>query len=231
MAETPYTPPRSVVDGLPQPPSAKSSKTFGILGICSHLLCLLGAPFAILFGILALVRHGRAKREHAEYPETYAPPRATGLVTGIVALAMLVTVLPSTGIAAAIAIPALLGQREKSKIRAVQSLVNNAAGEIARAGDAMAARTPGRPVPADALVQTFLARPESRYPMVKNPYGGSETPYHLGAEPRGLGWVALEPVQSFPDPVTGEPHPSIVIRGSYSKAGNQVVVSKIVAID
>jgi len=34
-------------------------------------------------------------------------------------LAMLVTVLPSAGIVSAIAIPALLGQREKAKIRAV----------------------------------------------------------------------------------------------------------------
>lgn len=219
------------LDVRPQPPSAKSAKTFGILGICSHLLCLLGAPFAVLFGILALVRHGRAKREHAEYPDAYAQPRATGLVTGIVALAMLVTVLPSTGIVAAIAIPALLGQREKAKIRAVESLINNAAGEIARTGDDMAARTPGRPVSAAAVVQAFLAMPPYRYPSAKNPYGGAGTPYHPGSEPAGPGSVALEPVQSFSDPLTGEIHPAVVIRGSYSRAGNPVVVSKVVVLD
>jgi hypothetical protein len=71
---------------LPHPPSAGKAKLFGILGICSHLLCLLGAPFAVLFGILALVRHGRAKREHAEYPKACARPYATGFVTGLVAL-------------------------------------------------------------------------------------------------------------------------------------------------
>ena len=32
--ESPYAPPASPVGELPQPPSAKSSKIFGILGIC-----------------------------------------------------------------------------------------------------------------------------------------------------------------------------------------------------
>ncbi len=231
MAETPYTPPRSAVDGLPQPPSAKSSKTFGILGICSHLLCLLGAPFAILFGILALVRHGRAKREHAEHPESYAPPRATGLVTGIVALAMLVTVLPSTGIAAAIAIPALLGQREKAKIRAVETLMNNAAGEVARTGDALAARTPGVPVAAEAVVLDVLGRPGFRYPAAKNPYGREQTPYRMAEAPLGPGEVALQPVQAFADPGSGEVHPAVVLRGCYLRNGEARTVSKVVAFD
>jgi hypothetical protein len=132
---------------------------------------------------------------------------------------------------AAIAIPALLGQREKAKIRAVESLLNNAAGEVARTGDNLAARNPGRTVSAEAVVQAFLALPSYRYPAAKNPYGGTESPYHAGPEPAGPGWVALDPVQDWSDPVTGELHAVVVLRGSYSKAGAPIVVSKIVAID
>jgi hypothetical protein len=38
-------------------------------------------------------------------------------------------------------------------------------------------------------------------------------------------------VQDWSDPVTGELHAVVVLRGSYSKAGAPIVVSKIVAID
>lgn len=230
MTGSPYAPP-AAPDTRIQPPSAKPAKVFGILGICSHLLCLLGAPFAILFGILALVRHARAKREHAAEPDYYAPPFATGLVTGIVALGLLVMTLPMTGIVSAIAIPALLGQREKAKIRAVEALMTNAAGEVARTSDDMRAQNPDQPVSAAAVVQAFLAMPRYRYPSAKNPYGGTDTPYHTGSGPAGLGSVALEPVQSYPDPVTGERNPAVVLRGSYSKNGRPTVVSKIVALD
>ncbi|MFN8011043.1 MAG: hypothetical protein U0P81_06535 [Holophagaceae bacterium] len=229
--DNPYTPSHASMDILPQPPSAGKAKLFGILGICSHVLCLLGAPFAILFGILALVRHARAKREHAEYPDAYARPHATGLVTGIVALGLLVMALPMTGIVSAIAIPALLGQREKAKIRAVESLMNNVSGELARTGDDLAARTPGRPVQAQEVVSTVLGMRNYQYPAAKNPYGGTGSPYRLGDGPAGPGEVALEPVQAFLDPMTAERHPAVVVRGQYLKNGAATVVSKVIAFD
>jgi type II secretory pathway pseudopilin PulG len=229
--DSPYASPTAPVGELPQPPSAKSSKTFGILGICSHLLCLLGAPFAILFGILALVRHGRAKQEHAADPASYAPPTATGLVTGIVALVMLVTVLPMTGIVSAIAIPALLGQREKAKIRAVESLMNNIAGELARTADAQRARQPREELRAEGVALEVLNQPNFRYPVAKNPYGGELTPYRLAPGPLRSGEVALEPVQRFTDPVNGAENPAIVIRGQYRRGTENRVVSKVVALD
>jgi len=47
----------------------------------------------------------------------------------------LLLVLAIIGIISAIAIPALLGQREKAKVKAVQSMVANVAGECARVND------------------------------------------------------------------------------------------------
>ncbi len=229
--DSPYASPIAPVGELPQPPSAKSSTTFGILGICSHLLCLLGAPFAILFGILALVRHGRAKKEHAADPASYAPPTATGLVTGIVALVMLVTVLPMTGIVSAIAIPALLGQREKAKIRAVEYLINNVAGELARTADGQRARKPREELFAEAVAREVLKQPNFQYPAARNPYGGEQTPYRLAPGPMRPGEVALEPVQRFSDPVNGAESPAVIIRGQYQRGMETRVVSKVVALD
>jgi len=214
---------------LPQPPSAKSSKTFGILGICSHLLCLLGAPFAILFGVLALTRHGRAKREHAAEPGAYAPPAATGLVTGIVALVMLVTVLPFTGIVAAIAIPAVLGPREKARIRAVEAPVYRADAEIARTADDLRGQTGVRPDP-EAVTKAVLARPDFKAPQAKNPYGGAESPYRLAEEPAIPGEVALWP-ESEHQGSENTLQTAVVVRGRILRGGTPITFSRVVVLD
>jgi hypothetical protein len=225
----PYDAPAAALDRLPQPPSAKSSKTFGILGLCSHLLCLLGAPFAIIFGILALVRHSRAKREHAANPEAYAPPRSTGLVTGIVALALLVTVLPATGMVAAISIPALLAQRERARTRAVEYLVYQANAEIARTADELRAQTGARPDP-EAVVQAVLARPEFQAPKAKNPYGGTESPFRLAEEPANLGEVALWPEPEHQGS-EGTLQTAVVVRGRIQRGGAPITFSRVVVLD
>lgn len=230
--DSPYTPPTAAVGELPQPPSAKSSKTFGILGICSHLLCLLGAPFAILFGILALVRHGRAKKEHAADPASYAPPALTGMVTGIVALVMLVTVLPSTGIVAAIAIPALLAQREKAKTRLMAANLRAVETRLVQARLELEGRgVPATEIP-EAAVDALLQDPAFRAPKAQNPYGLEVPPYTKGAEPAGLGCIALEPGPAWSVQGSSDaPKPGVVLRSLEKKAGQDHRTEKLVAFD
>lgn len=141
----------------------------------------------------------------------------------------LLLVLAIIGIIAAIAIPALLGQREKAKIRAVESLVNNIAGEVARAGDDLRQRD-GTSFTVTAVPPAVLLLSNYKYPKAKNPYGGTSTPYLVGTTP-GLGQVTLEANSVFTDPVTSEQHPVVIIRGKYQKSGTPTTISKVVAID
>ena len=230
--DSPYASPIAPVGELPQPPSAKSSKTFGILGICSHLLCLLGAPFAILFGILALVRHGRAKKEHAADPASYAPPTATGLVTGIVALVMLVTVLPMTGIVSAIAIPALLGQREKAKARGMAANLRAAEARLIRARLELEGRGIAAAEIPEAAVDALLKDPAFQAPKTQNPYGLGVPPFLKGAEPAGLGCISLEPGPAWRVQGSSDgPKPGVVLRTLERKGQEDHRTEKLVAFD
>jgi len=141
----------------------------------------------------------------------------------------LLLVLAIIGIIAAIAIPALLGQREKAKIRAVESLMNNMTGELARAGDDLRVKD-GTTFSVTNVPPAVLLLSNYIYPKAKNPYGGTANAYLTGATP-GLGQVALEALTAFADPVTGETHPAIKVRGKYQKGASTVTVSKVVAID
>jgi prepilin-type N-terminal cleavage/methylation domain-containing protein len=141
----------------------------------------------------------------------------------------LLLVLAIIGIIAAIAIPALLGQREKAKIRAVESLVNNISGEIARAGDDLRQKL-GSAFTVASVPTAVLKLSNYKYPKAKNPYGGTSTPYSSGTSPV-LGGVTLEAVAAFADPVTGDNHPVVIVRGKYQKSGTSVTISKVVAID
>ncbi|MFN8010654.1 MAG: type II secretion system protein [Holophagaceae bacterium] len=141
----------------------------------------------------------------------------------------LLLVLAIIGIIAAIAIPALLGQREKAKIRAVESLMNNISGEVARAGDDLRAKL-GTSFNVASVVPKVLLLSNYKYPKAKNPYGGTSDPYVSGAT-AGLGQVAMETIAAFSDPITGEVHPAIKLRGHYKKNNSDIVISKVVAID
>jgi type II secretory pathway pseudopilin PulG len=219
-------------EDLPQPPSARSSKTFGILGICSHLLCLLGAPFAILFGILALVKHGRAKKEHAAQPDAFAPPRAAGLITGIAALVMLVAVVPLTGIVAAIAIPALVSQQEKTKSRVMGMNLRAAEARLLQAR----ADLEGRGIPAaeipEAAVDALLQDPAFQAPMARNPYDTAQPGYIKGSVPPGPGCIALEPGGAWrAQRSSHRTKPGVVIRFLERRAGREHRTEKLVAFD
>ncbi len=141
----------------------------------------------------------------------------------------LLLVLAIIGIIAAIAIPALLGQREKAKIRATESLVNNITGELARAGDDLRAKQ-GSAFNVASVVPAVLKLSNYQYPKAKNPYGGTSTPY-VSTGSVAPGKVVLVTNANYPDPVTNDPHPTIIVKSQYLKGGTAVNISKFVAID
>ena len=145
----------------------------------------------------------------------------------------LLLVLAIIGIIAAIAIPALLGQREKAKAKAVGSLVANIAAECTRVNDDLREKNGTAPTAA-SVVAAVKSLPNYQYPAVKNPYGGGATPYTAAAAPTTDGEVSLDAQESYTDPaVAGNVYKAIVITGQAKKigaAGADLVV-KVVALD
>lgn len=144
----------------------------------------------------------------------------------------LLLVLAVIGIIAAIAIPALLGQRARAKAKAVHSLVANASGECARISDTLKeASTSG--ATAANVVTSFLALSNYRYPATRNPYGGTLAPYHAAAAPSARGRVSLQAVASYRDEATGRSYAAVILRGRFldpnSNADSTAV--KVVALD
>ena len=140
----------------------------------------------------------------------------------------LLLVLAIIGIIAAIAIPALLGQREKAKAKAVQSLVANIAGECTRVNDDVRARL--GTVAATSVVNTVLGMSNYKYPNVKNPYGGGVTPYEAATTPTGDGNVSLDGT-SVADAATGNSYPAVIITGRFKNGTATSTIKKIVALD
>lgn len=217
---------------LDPPPSERSARNFGIAALCSHLLCLLGVPFAIGFGIMAILRHGRARREHEAERARYAGPSSAGLAMGIIALSGLLMVVPVTGIVSAIAIPALLGQRSRARVKAVQRMVGDAAAEVARVSDDLKGRQPeawGGP----QVIRQVLANPAFQAPAAANPYGGTASPYVQGPS-TGPGVVGLAFVPAFHDAVSGQTYPAVILEGRFvdpAKGPAEARVIKAVALD
>ncbi|MFZ1377473.1 MAG: prepilin-type N-terminal cleavage/methylation domain-containing protein [Geothrix sp.] len=144
----------------------------------------------------------------------------------------LLLVLAIIGIIAAIAIPALLGQREKAKAKAVQSLVANVASELSRVNDDLRETTGTAPT-ATAVVAAVLTLSNYTYPAAKNPYGGSNDAYVSAAgNPATDGLVNLEAVASYADPANpAKTYQAVVITGRYLSAGSAVYPKKVVALD
>jgi len=145
----------------------------------------------------------------------------------------LLLVLAIIGIIAAIAIPALLGQREKAKIKATQAMVANVAAECARVNDDLR-QAAGGIVPAQNVVDAVLLLPNFMAPAAKNPYGGVgavAVPYVTGAS-GGLGQVGLVANDAFPDPaIPANVYHAVVIGSSYLENGVTVPTTKVVALD
>jgi len=140
----------------------------------------------------------------------------------------LLLVLAIIGIIAAIAVPALLGQRERAKVKAVQAMVASAAGECARLGDTLKDNgTSTASTVASDTVTAVLALQNYAYPSAKNPYGGLVTPYQntSAAAPGQVGLVAGTVTES------GRTYPAITITGMYIENAVSTTTTKVVALD
>jgi prepilin-type N-terminal cleavage/methylation domain-containing protein len=137
----------------------------------------------------------------------------------------LLLVLAIIGIISAIAIPALLGQREKAKIRATQGLMNAASAEIQSAVNLLTTAS-NQPSANSVITQVMLA---SNLKRAKNPYGGATT--YVNGTTTALGTVGLVANVAYVDPITNQTHEIIRIQGNYKSNGATLVQSKVVAID
>ena len=141
----------------------------------------------------------------------------------------LLLVLAIIGIISAIAIPALLGQREKAKAKATQSMVANVAGELARVNDDLRQKSSTPPSPT-SVINAVLSLSNYKYPAAKNPYGGTAAPYINGSA-TGNGIVGLVGNASYVDPATNNKYPAVTISATYLNAGATSTIKKIVALD
>ncbi len=148
----------------------------------------------------------------------------------------LLLVLAIIGIISAIAIPALLGQRNRARAKSTMALVSNPAAEAAGTSDKLreldAANWSG-----NAVVTALLALSNYKYPAAKNPYGGVVTPYMSTAPANTVasaGYVGLVFNAAFTEPATGSTYPAIVITGTYLDPNNGMAAAqtqKVVALD
>jgi type II secretory pathway pseudopilin PulG len=222
MYETPQAP----LTPTEPAPGAKAAAICGILSIPSGFLCF---PIGIVLGIVALVQHGKAKRAAAAEPGRYADVPGTGMVTGIIGL-ILGPILAIVGILAAIAIPALLGQREKARARIVQMRVATVAAETARVADDLHLREGHAPSP-EQVVAEVLASPGMSGASATNPYHPGAPVYRRGSTATEDGEVVLDPEPAYRDPDTGQTYAAVVIHGRYVAAGQPRTFDKVVALD
>jgi type II secretory pathway pseudopilin PulG len=158
-------------------PGAKAAKVCGILAIVFAFTCV-GIPVAIVLGIVAIVKHGTANRLAKAEPWTYEPVPATGLVTGIIGLVLILPMLFITGIMSAIAIPALLGQRERAREFAVQANLDAARRRAETEVLAIHARAPGQVPSQDAILRALAADPGLQ--RLRNPITPSAPAFQRG---------------------------------------------------
>ena len=150
---------------LSSAPGAKAAKLCGIWSIIASATCV-GIPIGIALAIIALVQQAKAKRLARESPEFYEMPTATGLITGILGLAMPVVMLPFLGIVSAIAIPALLSQRSRARDKAAMMNMITRTGDLVGQCDKLSeAKTPPDQIP--AALEAYLQQAGS---ADKNPW-------------------------------------------------------------
>nr|WP_320132887.1 type II secretion system protein [uncultured Holophaga sp.] len=139
----------------------------------------------------------------------------------------LLLVLAIIGIISAIAIPALLGQRERAKAKATQGNADAIAGECARVNDTM--KENGTAVTATEVVGSVLALSNFTTPNTVNPYYAGSAPF-IAAATGGVGQVALNGT-NYTDPATGQSYSAVIITALYLKGGVSASTTKIVALD
>jgi prepilin-type N-terminal cleavage/methylation domain-containing protein len=139
----------------------------------------------------------------------------------------LLLVLAIIGIISAIAIPALLGQRERAKAKAVQGNVDAIGGECARVNDTL--KENGTVVTATDVVASVLALSNYSASNAPNPYQGGVAAFG-SATSFTTGQAALIGTL-YQDPATGMSYSAVQITGYYLQGSSQKSVQKIVALD
>ncbi len=138
----------------------------------------------------------------------------------------LLLVLAIIGIISAIAIPALLGQRERAKAKAVQENAAGIAGECARVNDQ--AKEQGQTLTSANVAATVLAMSTYKLPVAKNPYDGTVAYVAKGAGVTGA--VELSDGTTT-DPVTGGSISSITVIARFLVGGTATTTQKVVSLD
>ena len=135
-------------------PGARAAKLCGIWSLVLSFTCVC-LPIGFVLAIIALVQQAKAKRMAKEHPDYYETPTATGLVTGIIGLAMPVLMLPFIGIVSAIAIPAMLSQRGRARDKAAIEIMISRTGDLVGQWDNQrTANTPPEQMP--QALETYL---------------------------------------------------------------------------
>jgi len=137
----------------------------------------------------------------------------------------LLLVLAIIGIISAIAIPALLGQRERAKAKAVMANVNNIASECVRINDT--AKEAGNVLAAGTIVTSVLGMSNYLPATAKNPYNGGLAAYVAAGGVNGQ----VQAVGGAVVDVTGSSYSAVTITGSYLVGGVAQTMVKVVALD
>lgn len=193
------------------PPGYKAAKVCGILGICFAVTCV-GFPLALVFGIIALVKQGKAKRLAREYPETYRMPASGAMIMGIVALGLVGLSIPMMGMGAAIAIPAFMMQREKARTAELEQNVQ--AVRLRAEQLAMDAQLAAQGPEAEPIVEALLS--DASLASLKNPFAPDSPAMERAETPSQHGTVALWPTL-IADEESGGSTVTIAIVATYPK--------------
>jgi len=137
----------------------------------------------------------------------------------------LLLVLAIIGIISAIAIPALLGQRERAKAKAVQANVDAVAAECIRINDS--AKENNKALTADLVVSAVLALSNYSSATAKNPYDGTAGYAATGTQ-NGLVKLVGGAVA---DSATGQSYSAVTITGYYLQGGANKSMIKVAGLD
>jgi len=130
----------------------------------------------------------------------------------------LLLVLAIIGIISAIAVPALLGQRDAAKQRATEATAQALASEVASSAKLMN-------TPTTAAVMAYVrALPNFSLPNCKNPYDKTKVGVAAGAATADgeVGMVAV--VQND---INGDPHNVVNVSYQHTKSGGSVVLASV----
>jgi len=130
----------------------------------------------------------------------------------------LLLVLAIIGIISAIAIPALLGQRDNAKQKATEATAQAVASEIASSAKLM-----NNPTTA-AVIDYVQKLPNFIYPNCKNAYTKATTALIAGAAAAD-GDVGM--VAAVQNDINGDPHNVINVSYQHSKSGGAVVLASV----